>query len=851
MKVTAWTIAVSILFTLVPAAAISNPVTVVFTTTADYDSGDKNDPGPLNFLGDGVDQTQISYITEPQGIYSSLHDKTYISYFCGVTQIQAGLCVTYFNHGTQAWKASPVLLPGATLGDLDSHRNPAILPLANGRVVAAGGVHDNNMRFWRTTTTNGEIDSWEELTNPDTGPDTYPKLIEYPTGTLWLFYRSGGFDPISYRKSTNSGTTWTAETLLIQMSPDGIYSGGVIQVGSVLYWPWTMVHVPTTTERRHAFLCKFNMATGTWASLTGTSLGASITRAEAFSDCQAIDSGDTGETDPINNQPQIDVISASSIYMLYPQAESPYDPEDWHLNFTHWDGASWSLPVDFGVQTGESSSYFDLDMASDDSGIAIITTIGINTGCTGDCLFTGNLEKWNWDGTDWLPDDTNFLTQTKAGETTNTPSFIKNGKPELRAVMGHFINVAGFDFGTPRKTGDQHLFAWGDGGFLHGSGDDGFFGVETITDNKYVTDGSFTLANPKNLKWNEAETDPENWNWRYMQTQDGQGDCSRTASGGVLNFTWTSGGGTGRRACGVKSTFQVEGDFDIRIKAQVTDAQEGGGNSGPLFKVFTTPLDDLEWSQTYDHISGMIIRKIDGAIQARMADGGAQIADSGFIGDVGSGLYTVHLRITRTGDDWTAYRSADGSSWTQILAATGTDTGQEVIIYAAFRANSVFAGTMSTTFDDFDVVTGTLGSDSFRQEGTWTSALEDQEGVITPQSINLTYSGVSSTRFIDSVRLVSASGAVLFEDETDITSGTFKSIPVPQSNRLRTDWSVEVDLVGDGSGSATVSEIAILTNEFRTTAERAFTFGGWILLFIFLVAIFLIIGWLVKRRREE
>ena len=68
----------AILFVIPNAKADSS---VTWTTTSDFDSGNKYDPGIIWFADNGVDQPMYNFISQPQAIYSSEFDKTYVAYF--------------------------------------------------------------------------------------------------------------------------------------------------------------------------------------------------------------------------------------------------------------------------------------------------------------------------------------------------------------------------------------------------------------------------------------------------------------------------------------------------------------------------------------------------------------------------------------------------------------------------------------------------------------------------------------------------------------------------------------------------------------------------------------------------
>jgi len=819
-----------------PASADS---TTLYTTTSDFDGGDKS-ASPIWFANNGVDQPMYNFINQPQAVYSAMHRKTYVAYF-GEDDGYGSVLVTYYDHRTELWVSSVNVFSTA---DLDGHKNPAIWPMSNGKILLVGGSHDTGLQAWRTLTTNGEIASWEQLGDIDT-LTTYPTLFEYPTGTMWAFYRSGSFNPVSYRKSTNFGTSWTAETTFINMAPDGLYYGKWDIIGNRLYFPWTMVLTANTSFRQDIYVCYLDLANGNTYALNGTLIGTGITsKAQANSYCRVVDQAGNN----MNNMPSIDVLSASSIYMIYPEATPAYNATDWHLRFTRWNGTAWAAPDTIVDPIGASSSFSDLSMTSDTNGEAFVTTIGVPTGCSGDCDYTGDMERWSWNGTAWSFVET-ILSQAKAGDTVSHPYYVWNGRPEMRVVFDQFIYV------PSRKPGDQKLYAWGSNGFV-GRSDlaDGLPGVSTITDNKYVADGSFTLSNPRHEPFTTNDSDAENWHWRFLQTEDGNNDCVYGTSGGVFAVNWTSGGGTGRRACGLRGQFGITGDFDVRLKTQMTDANTGGSMFA-LLNVLDVPFIGISGTSQAATADGIQLQKFYGTfdlvrsheITAGMS---AQLGT-----DTTSASNPEWLRITRTGTSWETFVSTDGSSWTSDETTTGV--AGKVYVSFGYAANSVFSGSSSLMFDQFDIATGTIDSDGYRKVGSWrTSEIPSSHatGEIA-RNITVTYSA-SVDGYIDSVAVVDADdGEVLWENTTDVTAGSSVFYDLGGDYSIETDlighdFKVRVTLAGNGETSAMVTSVTLATARasslvFLDSAINIF----WLIFFACTLAAIFATAWYVKEWR--
>jgi len=820
-----------------PASADS---TTLYTTTSDFDGGDKS-ASPIWFANNGVDQPMYNFINQPQAVYSARHQKTYVAYFGG----EAGdVFVTYYNHRTGLWKSEPHLL-FSTAG-LDGHKNPAIWPLSNGRIIVVGGAHDTGMQVWRTVGITGEIDTWEQMADADT-LSTYPSLFEYPSGTLWLIYRSGSFNPVAYRKSTNSGQTWGPESNLIDMTPDGLYYGKWDIVGDRLYLPWTMYN-GTTGLRNDIFACYLDLDTAHWFSLAGVDLGITIVRSEAVSDCLLV-----LHTTAIQTFATALDVAASEVFLFFQEATSPFDPADWFLRFARWDGV-WSLPTNL-TGIGASSSFADLSMTSTTNGEAFITTMGADIGCSGDCMYTGEMERWSWNGTAWSYIET-ILSQAKAGDTVNHPYYVWNGVQGLRIVFDQFISVPYIYGVVPRATGDQKLYAWGSNGFVGRSDlNDGLPGVSTTTDNQYIAAGGFTLSNPRNDPFTTNDTDAENWHWRFLQTEDGTNDCVYGTSSGVFAVNWTSGGGTGRRACGLRGQFGITGDFDVRLKVQLTDNELAGALTANL-NIMDVPFLPIccvalaGWTT----VDGIHMTRYFG--DDNFIENGKITAGSGAL--LGSSTATTNnpewYRITRVGSTWTTYYSANGAAWTQDETTTHI-TGKVYVSFGYF-ANSIFSGSTAMNFDNFDVLDGDIDSDGYRKTGAWRTPefpSSHATGEIA-RNITVTYSA-SADGYIDSVAVVDADdGEVLWENTTDVVAGSSVFYDLGgysiETDLIGHDFKVRVTLAGNGETSAIVTSVTLATARasslvFLDDAINIF----WLIFFACILAAIFATAWYVKEWR--
>lgn len=812
----------------------------VWTTTTDFDSGNKSDPGPNWFANDALDQPMYTQITQPQAIYSPSFQRTYVAYFAAKN---GSIHVTYYDHITNLWRTSPKWLD--SVGSSDGHKNPAIYVMTSGRIVVACCAHDSTIKIYRTTTTTGNIDSWVLISNI-TGVKTYPGFIEYPTGTIWIFYRTTSIaasGDLGYRKSTNEAISWSSEVPFIDEGGDTLYWGKWDIEGTKLYIPWVKLNFTGRGTRQDVFVCYMELTTGEGFSLSGTNLGTTINPTEANSSCRVIKQ--LGPRN--NNHPALDVLD-SKIYLLY--LEGTNASSAWYVNYTSWNGIVWSSPIKI-ADIGASSSYADLLVSSSTNAEALITTTGFTYACSGDCEFTGDLERWTWNGISWTQAEI-LLTEEKAGNPINHPYYVwnayENGQIKIKAVFDEFTDLL---LPQPNpgqgRFGQQKVYAWGSNGFVGRSGNDGTTGTETYTDNNQISNGTFQLANGRHDTFIKPDPDADNWKFHFIQSDDGITDCVKSISSGVMKFNWTGDGDTGRKGCWAAGTFALVGNFDWRIKFSVPDQ---AGVNGHRIILYLMDLPGTGMFTFSPNSNGGTIEFFpnffgDRIIKTFRNTGGSvvQIGTDTIPGNI------AFLRITRTAiTTWTTYYSIDGSSWTQDETFTGTANS----IFAQFGTfvSGMTSGTLQVNFDDFSVLTGTLDDEGYHSQGKWDSPVTIYTGEVA-KSIVVGYSGASATRYIDQIAIVNSQGTILKADETNRISDTSANFTFTDDDLIllfNEDWSIRISLIGNGTGSIVINDVTVYT--VRSLLTNAISDWPWIAGFIAVVTLGFMGSWWIRGRRK-
>ncbi len=327
---------------------------------------------------------------------------------------------------------------------------------------------------------------------------------------------------------------------------------------------------------------------------------------------------------------------------------------------------------------------------------------------------------------------------------------------------------------------------------------DGNYQVETNTDNPGISVGSLELTNLKGDSFTLADADADTFKW-----DTDPADC--TVAGGTQTREITSGSLTlrintppdGNARLGVVTSSTSSGAVDIRMSFD-------GIVAPTVVHLFAQNERACYLTATSDGI----VYEISGG-----PDASYDVRAFTFVNNVATicGAVTaltidpVWLRVTRSGDAWTFYYSSDGSSFT---TDEGPCTQVAGAVYAAARiAGNGFVDN-NIAVDNFYVAAGTIDAGGFRTTGTWTSATQTFAGEVVAQ-IDLTFSGATSSNYIDQVAVLDGSGVAIFIDDTNIVSETTATIVVGFSQLLVTNWAIRITLAGANAGTVNVASIDV------------------------------------------
>lgn len=799
-------------FVLVPIGARA-ATTTTWTTTSDFDNGTKVDLGASYFAVNGVDQP-TNFINYPNVAYGG--GRTFVTW---QGDENYSIYVTYYDHATGSWASSVRIVDGSTENPVtgDGHGAPSLLLDANGAVHVFCCSHDTPTQHYRSNAAYS-ISSWTELAEigGTSGATTYPHPILIGDD-IYLILRNGNAltSPYAIMRSTDNGATWSVPTNFIDFSASnyGIYMGSTDVLGSRVYL-FFVAYKGAGGIRENAYVAWYDTATSKVMCFPNVDLGASMTKAEADASCLVDDT----TTEPVLKQSNfgaVHVDAAGVAYALYKVHADVFSAS--LVRFVSWNGLSWDAPVDV-VWSDSWMNYLDF-IVDGSSGEPIEAFIATNT--TGSPLYEGgDIERWLWNGVAWTYDRT-VLRETSSGKPLTAPVVPTDHHDDFK----FYFNQRHFDVQSDAGPANARLYAWGDSGFL--ANDDFTFGpasVETATESAAVPSGAFQLSSVRSDRFSTADADAITYNWGNATVPQYGGNSAiissstwvRTIANGQLNVSLDANGGNARYAA--MSTWTIGSgalsDFDVSIRTYVATTPTPDFSGGVFLNVFNEPVVDgvAASSPTVDGVFYFVSAQ--GAIQPYTLTNGAETA----IGTLDFvGVTPLWLRIARSGSTITwYYRNTDAGGWT-------TDSSMSFVTSVAMMVNVVVwnndATNIQVGFDNYNVATtgpAAVQAFGFRPTGEWRSTPYDwQTTPEVPTNVTVTYSGASSTAFIDAVVVRNANtGAILFIDGTDRTTGTSFTVVIPTTDYdavAGRDWLVGVVLSGDGTGSPSTESVTVDT----------------------------------------
>lgn len=838
-------VGISLLSLSFAALVVRADTTTTYTSTADFDGGDKGDPGTDYFVSNGIDQSTYS-VSKPPAIYVAAVQRTYVVYQGGGNMTPH---IAYYDHEQRAWSA-PVEVNDTNPISGDGHGAPAMWVDDAGYIYVFFGAHATPMQLKRSASPYA-ITDWVQLVSPTPLPvpgnqATYPHLFQRGS-LIYFLYRQGtavGGD-WGFRTTANRGDSWSAFTKILDFGTDGAYIADAIYVASQSKVYYTFVWDERVEVLRHnAYVCVWNLATNKQYGINGIDLGTVVDLAEADANCRAVYSGSVGQL----WYSTIALDSMSRPYMLYVNGTGVVY-NTYNVSFTYWTGSAWASPQDLALTDG-ISSYPALKVVSATNVIAYIVTGGFRQLADPSDDYSGDLERWTWDGATWTFAET-IMSEARAGNPVNRPFVPLNAHAPIDII---------FDSWEPKDTfvPEAKMWAWGSAGFVHRMEEpSGTLGTQTITDNLIVPNGGFVLANGRSDTFATPDMDAFTYFWGNIRTGDGAGTLTRKMLGGKYIVSGTDLGTSGRLGATLRSSFGVDGTIDFSIKYDLTDPPEDN-NVITAVCLFDQPDEcDSVSGDYYDGTSGVYYQFLTSATALPPTFLTAVKRVGGVLTDIGSlsnpTCDPCWLRIRKAGTLFTFYYSTDGLAWTQDeqqdIAALSASTWY---LHFTITTNGVFSGSWAVEATDYSLTTGSM-IQGYRPQGSWSTPVTTYAGEIA-HNVTVTYSGASANGFIDAVAVVDAvTGRELWEDTTDVINGTSVFYAVPASAEaamIGRDFVVRVTLAGDQDSSPLVTSVTVSTARaaalvFVDNVVNVF----WLIFFAVLLATIVAVAWTVKEWR--
>src|SRR5207249_8260017 len=164
---------------------------IVFTTTSDFDLGNKSDPGQNYFASNGIDQPS-NWEAKPRAIFDSVSGVLYTVWqgdFSFAPVNGFNIYIAGWDQSSQRWIGPYKVNTIANPISPDGHGSPALIMSAVGYIHVFCCSHATNLLHFRSGSSR-QITSGTRL--PDVAfQATYPNLFVMNNGTMYLFFRLG------------------------------------------------------------------------------------------------------------------------------------------------------------------------------------------------------------------------------------------------------------------------------------------------------------------------------------------------------------------------------------------------------------------------------------------------------------------------------------------------------------------------------------------------------------------------------------------------------------------------------------------------------------------------------------
>ena len=389
--------------------------------------------------------------------------KTYITY----NGLSDEPFITAYDHAAGTW-ATPVKIGTSDQVNGDDHGQPSMLIDSSGYIHVMWDAHNSSPKYSKSTSAE-DISAWTSMTTPVAAPAeaTYPQLIQFSTGVIYLFYRSVGTTSSywGYKTSNDDGANWSA---YVAVSQDIAYWYFRKGVGDTIH-AVGFGNNQTSATRKNVYYILFN---GTnWVNITGDIQPDPIVL--AGNNCIAHNSGDYYCPSAI-----ITNDSSNNPIITFPKSTVELDNTELEIKILKY-SAGWQI-YSTGAISGFLHTYAPaLDLISD-TVLHLYTIHGDTT------PYTGRVEKW---------------ISTDAGVTWEIDQFIttfKNTSHQVVLVKDHHVNgriiFADNSTGVDPDVFTNRGYLWGDGGFVKNAELYGLVSIKSVIEATRSNPLSFTTG---------------------------------------------------------------------------------------------------------------------------------------------------------------------------------------------------------------------------------------------------------------------------------------------------------------------------------------------------------------------
>lgn len=798
------------------------PTTITWTSTSDFDSGNKSDPGQSYFASNGVDQPS-NWVSGPRSWWVSSIQTLYTVW---QGDYNYKIFIASWNKNTNTWNGPFIVEPNNPISP-DGHGSPSIAVTNDGYINVFCCSHASQQLRFRSVQPY-DITSFTQLSSV-IGEYSYPNLFVASNGTFYWFYRKGfsHVSALAFRYSLNNGLTFSQETIVVDFRSNtrGIYFSNIEHSSDFnqVYFMFSWAQAPAG-DKHDLYYARYNLVTNTIYNITGSNLGHSVDLVTANSSMMVVKSGAFQLFYPalhfVNNNPFV-------IYLVEKTIGGSIN-----VNWTKWNGSIWTANATiFNTASANNMGDFRVINSTDIRAFYPLSKYDITGG--------GVLYEWYYNGVSWLRGK-----QIMGSQWSHAAMFTPN-----------LPDVFVFDEREP-GTGSPTSRLWAydlTTGFIYRKNiNSGTYGVETITDNSRIPANSFELANPLSDTFKNNDADARTFKWDTIN-YTGYSGCQFVNSSIKNSGFSLSLKGSFLSACdsGIVTAANFTGDLNISIKVTRTFNDTPGQGQWELSLLDLPGFCSLAFPQ----INGAYIIVTTIGIDVYKCLLGSPI----FLSSAGiSTPNPVYLRITRVSNVYGMWYSINGLSYSQINTFNGAIVPVwSVISQYAQSSNKTTSG----FWTNFNIVTGSVNQWGYRSNGSWVSPVVSylNDSVIA-RNITVLFSGASVSRYIDRIEVLNKNNIVIYSNVTKITVGSSVTIHLPSTDSFiesaRVNWKIRISLAGDGIGSINISEISVQTGLIYTYNEivsKDITTKVWdgfvILVFISLVVLFFVAAFGVRKYR--